>query len=137
MKGDIAARVLTTASRRGFNSLISEWERSGFLSQIVAGLSMRDAVCFQESARTVRILIEFGVTRALAHFLIVYPDIKIRLRLARLFAESSSFRARAELGAAIKNPMCHRLVAAKIAKLISEVGGGPTDRDIRQKGNVA
>jgi hypothetical protein len=118
MKGEIAAKVLATASRRGFNSLVSEWDRAGFLWQVVAGLSTRDWALFEESRRTVRILIEAGVTHALAHFMVVYPDIKIRIRLARLFAESRASQTRAELAAVAAQPMCHALVAAEITRLL-------------------
>lgn len=117
MKCEVAARVLSTASRRGFNSLISEWDRAGFLEQVVAGLSTRDWKRFRESLRTARILIEAGVTRALGHFIIVYPDVKIRLRLVRLFSESQSTRTLAELAAIARHPMCHPLVVKKIETL--------------------
>ena len=137
MKGEVAARVLSTASLRGFNSLISEWDRAGFISQVVAGLSARDWPRFQESVKTVRILVDAGVTRALAHFMTVYPNLKIRLRLARLMAESPSTKARAELGSVSRNPTCHRLVAAKIARLTSEAARTPASRPARSKRGTA
>jgi HEAT repeats len=125
MKGEIAAKVLATASRRGFNSLVSEWDRAGFLWQVVAGLSTRDWARFQESIMTTRILIEAGVTHSLAYFMVVYPDIKIRIRLARLFAESASSRARAELAAVVEQPMCQALVAAEIGRLLAPNRANP------------
>ncbi len=137
MRGEVAARVLSTASQRGFNSLVSEWDRAGFLSQVVAGLSTRDWHRFQESTKTVRILIEAGFTHALAHFLIVYPDLKIRLRLARLFTESPSPRARAELAAAVTAPICHPLVVAKVKKILPDLAATEKDRAVTRKGVVA
>jgi HEAT repeat protein len=116
MKSEVVANVLATISRRGFNSLISEWDRAGFLWEAVKGLSTRDWERYQESLRTLRILIGAGTTRALAHFILVFPDLKVRLRLVRLFLESRSSRVRAEIHAVTKVPVCHRLVAQKIAQ---------------------
>jgi HEAT repeats len=135
MKGEVAAKVLSTASRRGFNSLISEWDRAGFLGQVVEGLSTRDWARFQESMKTVRILIEAGVTHALGNFIVVYPDVKVRLRLARLFAESASTKRRAELVATGRHPMCHPLVRKKIEKII-HAGPWRQGQAARQEGTA-
>jgi HEAT repeats len=129
MKGEVAAKVLATSSRRGFNSLISEWDRAGFLWEVVKGLSTRHWGRYQESLRTVRILIDAGVTRTLANFILVSPDLKVRLRLARLFLESSSVRVKAEIRAVAKHPGCHRLVAQKIDQTFPDAAPasvGPT-----------
>ena len=136
MKGEIAAWVLATASRRGFNSLISEWDRAGFLWQVVSGLSTRDWARYRESLRTVRILISAGVLHALAHFMVVYPDTKIRIRLARLFAESNLPGAREELRAAAANLLCHPMVLAEIAKLLPEAASPPTSPAQIRKGQA-
>ncbi len=125
MKGEVAARVLSMTSRRGFNSLISEWDRAGFLSQVAAGLSPCDWPRFRESVATVRILLDAGVTRALGHFLLAHPHIKVRLRLARLFAESTSPRAKEDLASVTRNPKCHPLLAAEIAKKTSAKPAAP------------
>jgi HEAT repeat protein len=114
MRGEVAAMVLAKASRRGFNSLISEWDRAGFLWDVVTALSTRHWASYQESIGTVRVLIDAGVTRALAQFILVFPDLKIRMRLVRLFLESSSSRVSAEVLAIRNQPACHRLVAQKI-----------------------
>jgi HEAT repeat protein len=49
MKGEIVREVLATRPRLSFDSLISEWERAGFLWEVVAGLSTRDFSRFVES----------------------------------------------------------------------------------------
>jgi HEAT repeats len=128
MNGEVAAQVLATASRRAFHSLISEWDRAGFLWEVVKGLPLRDARRYDESRRTVRVLMDAGVTRALANFVLVFPDLKVRLRLVRLFHESSSPEAGARMLAIGKMPECHRLVARKIAKLFSDSARRATGR---------
>lgn len=125
MKGEVAAKVLATGSRRGFNSLISEWDRAGFLWEVVTGLTPRDPARFQESLRTVRILLEAGMTRALAHFIVVYPGVKVRLRLVRLFLEASASKVHAELLATVQQPTCHRLVRQKIANVFPARAASP------------
>lgn len=116
MRGAVAAKVLATCSRRGFNSLISEWDRAGFLGELAQGLSTRDWPRYLESRDTVRVLIGAGVTRALANFILVFPDIKIRLRLVRLFLEATSSKVHAELCTIRKYPGCDPRIARKIAE---------------------
>jgi hypothetical protein len=125
MKGEVAAKVLAVASRRGFNSLISEWDRAGFLWEVVKGLSTRDWGRYRESVRTVRILIDAGVTHSLAHFVLVFPDLKVRLRLVRLFRESQSPDLRAEILALAGQPGCHALVKREIMELFSSAAVSP------------
>jgi hypothetical protein len=125
MKGELAAKVLAVASRRGFNSLISEWDRAGFLWEVVKGLSTRNWPSYPESVRTVRILVDAGVTRALAHFILVFPDLKVRLRLVRLFRESASPDVRAQILAVAGQPGCHALVKREIMELFSSAAASP------------
>jgi HEAT repeat protein len=120
MKCAVAIKVLTSASRRGFNSLISEWDRAGFLWEVVQGLSTGDWQRFQESLATAKLLIGAGATDALLNFVSVYPDRKVRLRLARLLVDHGLPRVRAELLELVARPGCDRLVAAKIRQSISE-----------------
>lgn len=120
MKCEVAIKVLSSASRRGFNSLISEWDRAGFLWEVVSGLSTRDWQRFQESFATVKFLIGAGATDAILNFVRVFPDLKVRLRLVRVLAEQGSPTARAGLLEVASRPACDRLVAAKIRAAISE-----------------
>ena len=131
MKGEVAAKVLAVASRRGFNSLISEWDRAGFLWEVVKGLSTRDWGRYRESVRTVRILIDAGVTRSLAHFVLVFPDLKVRLRLVRLFRESPSPHLRAEILAVAGQPGCHALVKREIMEIFSGAAVSPAVRQAK------
>lgn len=114
MKGEIVREVLATRSRLSFDSLISEWDRAGFLWNEVAGLSTRDWPRFIESREVLKALIAAEVTRALVHFVMVFPDIKVRLRLVRLLLEAPGPNVRAELVALADQPRCERRVAAKI-----------------------
>ncbi len=118
MRSEIVAKVLATSSVRGLNSLISEWERAGFLWHLVAGLSTRDWPRFVESQEVLKGLIRGGVTRALANFVLVFPDIKVRLRLVHLLGEAPSPSVRAELLTLASQPGCDRRVAAKIREAV-------------------
>jgi len=118
MTGEAVREVLATRSRLSFDSLISEWERAGFLWEVVAGLSTGQYARFVESRELLRVLIAAGVTSALMHFLVVYPQIKVRLRLLRLLAEAGTPAIRAELLALAERPGIDARVAAKIRKVI-------------------
>jgi len=122
MKAEVAMRVLVTRSRRDFNSLLSEWERAGFLWQVAGGLSARDPKRFQESCEFLRALIAAGFTRALRNFVLVFPELKVRLRLVRLLAEAASPQVRRDLRAVVGKPACDRRVAAAICARLADAG---------------
>jgi hypothetical protein len=84
MQGRVIAKVLAEGSPRSFHSLISEWDRAGFLNDLVAGLSTRDWERFLECRTHLKTLIAAGVVQPLVDFVLVFPDIKVRLRLLRL-----------------------------------------------------
>jgi HEAT repeat protein len=84
MQDSVLVKVLADGSPRSFRSLISEWDRAGFLSDLAAGLSTRDWPRFVQCRNSLKTLIAAGVTRPLVHFVLVFPDIKVRLRLLRL-----------------------------------------------------
>lgn len=128
MRGEVAARVLFTTSPRGFRSLISEWDRAGFLWEVVKGLSACSSQSFRASVKTVRILIAARVTRVLSNFILYFPDLKARLRLVLLFRESSSPKVEAEILAVARSPACHRLVARKIFELFSDASSPSVGR---------
>ena len=123
MNSETAATVLKTCSRRGFNSLISEWDRAGFVGTMVSRLSPRDWPQFLDTLRSIRILISAGVTHALGNFILVFPDIKVRLRMVRLFLESGSSDVHAQLLALAKEPSCDPRVACKIATAFPHPNG--------------
>ncbi len=122
MKGDIAVKILSTCPRASFDSLISEWERAGFLWQVVGGLSTRDWSQFLESREVVRMLVAAGVTRALVHFVLVYPDIKVRLRLLRHLIEAPDSNLGPELLKLAGQPRCDPRVAAAIRRAFPRAG---------------
>lgn len=120
MKGETVLKVLDMGSRRNFDSLISEWERAGFLWQVVGGLSASDGARFAESWQLLKALVAGGVTRALEDFVLAFPDIKVRLRLVRLLADAPSPGIRANLLALARLPECDRRVAAAIRARVRE-----------------
>jgi hypothetical protein len=125
MKGDVATKVLVASSRPSFDDLISEWERAGFLWWVVGALSVRDWPQFIESRDLVRALIGAGVTRTLIDFLLVYPDIKVRLRLLQLVIGASGAGARADLLEIARQPRCDHRVAAAIRRAFPDAPSVP------------
>ncbi len=115
-KGEVVAPVLANGPRRSLNSLISEWDRAGFLWDIAAGLSTRNWERFGESRQLVKALVAAGITRALVSFVLVFPDIKVRLRLLRLLLESPHRTVRDQVAAVARLPECDARVAARIRK---------------------
>jgi len=124
MESEIVLKVLAAGSRRDFNSMISEWERAGFLWRVVGELSVRDWAQFEESRNLLRALIAAGVTRALMDFVLVFPDLKVRLRLVRLLAEARAAQVRADLLALARQPKCDPRVAAAIRARVPDMHAG-------------
>ncbi len=60
-------------------------------------------------------LIAAQATRALENFVLVFPDLKVRLRLLRLFTESPTAALRASLKSLARHPGLDPRVAAKLA----------------------
>jgi HEAT repeat protein len=116
MKGDLVTKVLSTQPRASFESMISEWDQAGFIWEVVSGLSTHDFPRFSESQATLKTLIAAGIVRSLANLILVFPDVKVRLRLLRLFLEAPSREARAELLALADQPKCDRRVVAAIRR---------------------
>lgn len=117
MKADLITKVLGAGSRRSFITLISEWERAGFLRILMAGLSTRDWARFVETQGTIRLLIAAGMTQALVNLVLVFPGIKVRLRLLRLLVANPRANVIADLEALIGRPGCDPRVAQAIRKV--------------------
>lgn len=122
MRGDLVAKVFATQPRSSFDSLISEWDHAGFIWEAVAGLSTRDYARFLESQEILRTLIAAGVVRGLEHMILVFPDVKVRLRLLRLFLEVPLQAYQAELLALAGQPQCDHRVTAAIRKALPSLG---------------
>lgn len=122
MESGVALRVLRESSRRDFDSLLSEWERTGFLWQVVEDLMVRDGARFRASREFLKALIAAGITRVLEGFVQAHPNLKVRLRLVRLLAEARSTRVQANLLALARQAGCDRRVAAAIQGCVA----GPT-----------
>lgn len=116
MRADLATKVFHTLPRSSFEALVSEWDQAGFIWEVVSGLSTRDFPRFLESQVTARILIAAGVMRGLAYMLLVFPDVKVRLRLLRLFLEVPSPEVRSELLSLAAQPRCDRRVVGAIRR---------------------
>jgi hypothetical protein len=122
MYGGVLETVLTTLPRSSFDSLISEWDQAGVIWELASGLSTGDFPRFVQSRTTLKTLIASGVVRGPAHLVLVFPDVKVRLRLLRLFLETPSPEVRAELLAFAGQPQCDRRVAAAIRKGFPDTG---------------
>lgn len=126
MDPQIVAKVLTTRSRRSFNSLISEWDRAGFFYHLVAGLITRDMRRYAASQGLLRTLIAAGVTQSLPSLVLAFPDVKVRLRLVRLLLSSPTPGLTAELKALVHKPECDARVANAIRKALIPEGVAPS-----------
>ncbi|MFB3924118.1 MAG: HEAT repeat domain-containing protein [Terriglobia bacterium] len=115
-KAAVVTKVLATGSRRSFNALISEWQRAGFLHILVAGLSPHDRVHYAESQTILNDLIAAGMTQPLLSMVLVFPNIKIRLRLLRFLRAASGARLGANLQALAGRPECDPRIARAIRK---------------------
>ncbi len=123
MTGEFAGRVIATCPRAKLADLVSEWDRAGFLWDLVSGLSTRDWRRYVESTGIAQELIRAGITRALVQFALVFPDLKVRLRLVRHLAKFGSSNVRAELDALSSAGSFDPRVAAMIRKAFA---GAPT-----------
>jgi hypothetical protein len=115
----IMANILTTRSRRSINSLISEWDRTGFLYSLVAGLVTRDMTRFAASRDLLKMLIAAGMTQTLPSLVLVFPDVKVRLRLVRLLLQNPSSTVAAELKSLADKPECDARVAKAIRRAVT------------------
>jgi len=122
MRGELVEKVLASLPRSSFETLMSEWDQAGFLWDVVSGLSTHDFEGFVESQNTLRMLIAAGVLRGLTHLILVFPDLKVRLRLLRLFLENPTPGARGELLGLSRQPKCDRRVAAAIGRAFPSPG---------------
>lgn len=121
MTSQVVAEVLATGSGLSFDSMISEWDRAGYLWNLAAGLSTGDWPRFLDSRDTLQALIASGVTRVLVHLVNAYPDLKIRLRLLRLLLASADPKVRTGLAALLSRPGLDRRLAVAIKKALPDV----------------
>jgi HEAT repeat protein len=114
MNIDLAVEVLRTKPRGSFESLISEWDRAGFLDALAHDLADAEAAKAEASREFLRVLIGAGITSTLESFVVLYPDAEIRLRLAELLLESPQPEVRAQLVALAQDPRCDPRVVRAI-----------------------
>jgi HEAT repeat protein len=115
-------KLLTTRPRTGLESLISEWDRSGYLWKLVANLSTRDWSRYVQSREVLKALIAAGADKALVNFARVFPEIKIRLRLLRLLMASPNPDSQAELLALAEAPGTSPQISARIKQAFPGAG---------------
>lgn len=116
MRGDILIRVLDTLPLESFNSLISEWDRAGFLWSLTGDLRPYRPTGFSESCRALKALVAHGHTRVLVDFVLTYPDLKTRLRLLHLLLSGGDPGLRTQLMNLAKLPECDRRVTTAIRR---------------------
>ena len=88
MNTEIVADILRSGSRLSFDSLISEWDRAGFLYGIAQDLVEVDVARAKASKDLLRLLIANGVSSTLESFVLLYPNREVRLILAGLLLET-------------------------------------------------
>ena len=120
MRGETMTGVLKASPRMSFNSLISEWDRAGFLWFLAGELRPSSPSGFRESCEALKALAAHGLTRVLVDFILVYPDVKTRLRLLHIMLTGAGPDLRMKLMPLADQPECDRRVAAAIRKAFSE-----------------
>lgn len=88
MKGEVVVNTLAAGSRLSFDSLISEWERAGFMDSVVDELSGQVGTRMDESKEILRVLIAAGVTSTLEYLALVHRNIEVRLALLLLLLKN-------------------------------------------------
>ncbi len=111
MKIDLAVEVLRTKPRSSFETLISEWERAGFLDGLAHDLADPSSARAHSSRKSLGVLIAAGVTSALESFVLLYPDAEIRLQIAHLLLEAPQPQVRAQLVALAQDSRCDPRIA--------------------------
>jgi hypothetical protein len=81
-----------------------------------------------------KILVAAGVTRALVNFVLIFPAIKIRLRLLRHLTEAATPQLRADLLALAERPGIDPRVAAKVRQVFA---GGLATSAVREQPSSA
>jgi HEAT repeat protein len=114
MDAEWGARTINQGSRRRAYSLISEWDRAGWLWEVVAGLTPRDPARAAASRQAIALLIEAGFIRVLVSFVGVYPDGEVRLRLLDGLLASRRPELRRELAAIAAQAPAPGPIAEKI-----------------------
>lgn len=114
IRGERVTRTITGSSRRALQTLISEWDRAGFFWNLVSEFRPGPSSIFHERRELLRALIAADLTRGLAHFVLVFPCVKTRLRLLSLLLENPSPALRDELRRVAEHPSCDPRVAAAI-----------------------
>ena len=116
MTSHVLLKTLALGSRLSFDSLISEWERAGFLDEVMENLSGEEGPRVEESKEVLKALISAGLTSALENFVLAHPNIEVRLRLLLLLLQGPDQPARAGLLALAKDSRCDRRVVEAILK---------------------
>ncbi len=132
MNIDLAVEVLRTKPRSSFNSLISDWERAGFLDGLAHDLADPGSEKANASREILRVLIAAGVTSTLESFVLLYPDPEIRLRIAHLLREAPQPNVRAQVAALAQDPRCD----PRIARVITEPDSAPVTQNSTRAGDL-
>lgn len=120
MKSEFVSQILRTGSSLSFDSLLSEWDRAGFLDSVACDLADPGSTRTNASKDFVRVLVAAGVTSTLENFVLVYPNEEVRWALAKLLIEAPQHEVRESLLWLARDPRCD----SRIAKAILAAGQG-------------
>lgn len=121
MESRIVVELLRAGGQLGFDSLISEWDRAGFLYLLAGELTHPAEVQVNASREFLKILIDHGITSTLESFVLLYPDPEVRWMLANLLLDAPRAEPPDRLLALVENPRCD----PRIAELIQRRAGRP------------
>lgn len=114
MQIEIVAHLLRSGSKLSFDSLISEWERSGFLDSVARELPEDNGARGVRAKEFLRVLIAAGVTSTLENFVLVYPQTQVRWSLAELLLEAPQSELRGRMLGLARDPRCDSHIAKAI-----------------------
>jgi hypothetical protein len=114
MKSEIVSQVLRTGSSLSFDSLLSEWDRAGFLDSVARDLADPGGARTNASKEFLRVLVAAGITSTLENFVLVYPNEEVRWALAKLLLEAPQREVRESLLSLARDPRCDTRIATTI-----------------------
>ena len=133
MESSIVIDLLRTGATLSFDSLISEWDRAGFLYTLAGDLTDSGDRRAKTSREFLQVLIDEGITSTLESFVLLYPNGAVRWILANLLVNSPRRDLQDRLVALAENSRCD----PRIAELILSRAGRANAGNISRQGPIA